>query len=58
MKRKGYKLYVKRKGYDNSFNSWIDKKDMVQMSEYFPKPNSLGANVFEKCTNKFKQFEK
>ena len=21
------KLYVKAKGYDNSFNSWIDKKD-------------------------------
>ena len=28
-----------------SFNSWIDKKDIVQMSEYFPKPNSLGANA-------------
>ena len=23
------KLYVKWKGYDNSFNSWIDKKDLV-----------------------------
>ena len=23
---KGYKLYVKWKGYDNSFNSWIEKK--------------------------------
>ena len=23
------KWYVKRKGYDNSFNSWIDKKDLV-----------------------------
>ena len=23
-KRKGDKLYVKWKGYDNSFNSWID----------------------------------
>ena len=29
MKRKGDKLYVKWKGYDNSFNSWIDKKDIV-----------------------------
>ena len=29
IKRKGDKLYVKWKGYDNSFNSWIDKKDMV-----------------------------
>ena len=25
-KRKGDKLYVKWKGYDSSFNSWIDKK--------------------------------
>ena len=29
MKKKGDKLYVKQKGYDNSFNSWIDKKDLV-----------------------------
>ena len=27
LKRKGDKLYVKWKGYDHSFNSWIDKKD-------------------------------
>ena len=26
IKRKVDKLYVKWKGYDNSFNSWIDKK--------------------------------
>ena len=26
IKRKGDKIYVKWKGYDNSFNSWIDKK--------------------------------
>ena len=29
IKRKGDKLYVKWKGYDNSFNSWINKKDFV-----------------------------
>ena len=29
IKKKGDKLYVKRKGYDNSFNNWIDKKDLV-----------------------------
>ena len=29
IKRKGDKLYVKWKGYDNSFNSWIDKTDIV-----------------------------
>ena len=28
IKRKGDKLYVKWKGYDNSFNSWINKKDI------------------------------
>ena len=28
-KRKGDKLYVKWKGYDSSFNSWIDKRDIV-----------------------------
>ena len=27
--KKGDKLYVKWKGYNNSFNSWIDKKDIV-----------------------------
>ena len=29
LKKKGDKLYIKWKGYDNSFNSWIDKKDIV-----------------------------
>ena len=29
LKKKGNKLYVKQKGYDNSSNSWIDKKDLV-----------------------------
>ena len=29
LKRKGDKLYVKWKGYDNSFNSWINKKYIV-----------------------------
>ena len=29
LKKKGDKLYVKWKGYDNSFNSWINKKDLV-----------------------------
>ena len=28
IKRKGDKIYVKLKEYDNSFNSWIDKKDL------------------------------
>ena len=29
LKKKGDKLYVKWKAYDNSFNSWIDEKDLV-----------------------------
>ena len=29
IKRKCDKLYAKWKGCDNSFNSWIDKKDLV-----------------------------
>ena len=36
---------------DNSFNSWIDKKDLlwfyqIKMSQYFPKPfRSFGRNI-------------
>ena len=29
IKRNGNKLYAKWKGYNNSFNSWIDQKDIV-----------------------------
>ena len=30
IQRKDDKIYVKWKGYDNSFNSWIDKKDLIK----------------------------
>ena len=30
IKKKGNKLYVKWKGYDNSFNSWINEKDLIK----------------------------
>ena len=40
MKRKGDKLYVKWKGYNDLFNSWIDKKDIVWMRQYFPELES------------------
>ena len=29
LKRKGDILYIKWKRYDNRFNSWIDKKDLI-----------------------------
>ena len=29
IKKKGDKLFIKWKGYNNSFNSWIDKKDLA-----------------------------
>ena len=41
IKRKDDKLYVEWKGYGNSFNSWIVKNYIAQMSEYFPKLKSL-----------------
>ena len=30
IKRKGDKVYVKWKGYNSSFNSWIDKKTLYK----------------------------
>ena len=30
IKRKGNKLYVKWKGYPNSFNTWIHKKNLIK----------------------------
>ena len=38
IKKIGDKLYVKWKGYDDSLNIWIDKKDIDKMSQCFPKP--------------------
>ena len=32
-------------GYDNSFNSWIDKKDIGKIKEYFPELISLGGKL-------------
>ena len=47
IKRKDDKLFVKWKGYNNSFNSWTDKKvPHIKMSQYFPKPfRSFGGNL-------------
>ena len=38
IKRKGNKLYVKWKGYSNSFNSWTGS---YRMSQYFPHIEAL-----------------
>ena len=35
IKRKGDKPYFKLKGYDNSFNCWIDKNDICIKNELF-----------------------
>ena len=53
VRRKGDKLYVKWRGYDNSVNSWIDKASLVQrtkkrsykMSKYFPPYNNSSENI-------------
>ena len=33
IRKMGDKLYVKWKGYDNSFNCWMDKKDNIMENE-------------------------
>ena len=41
-------MHVKWKGYDNSFNSWINKKrSHIKISHYFPK----SFRNFERNTN-------
>ena len=37
IKQKGNKLRVKCKGYDNSFNSLVDKKDIIILNEFLPR---------------------
>ena len=45
IKTKGNDLYVKWKGYNNSFNGWINKTDTIETSEYFPEQKSSGGKV-------------
>ena len=46
IKNKGDKLYIKWKDYDNSFDSWIDKKILYEMSQCFPKPyEAFGRDI-------------
>ena len=45
IERKVDKLYVKWKEYNNSFNNWIDEKEIIWINEYFPEPKYLGERV-------------
>ena len=45
IRQKGNKLYVKWKGYDNAFNSWIDKKKNYKMSQNLPPYNNSRKNI-------------
>ena len=45
IKRKDDKLYIKWKGYYNSFDSWIDKRYIIKMSESFLEPKSFGGRM-------------
>ena len=47
LKITGDRFYVNWKEYDNSFNSWIDKKrPYIKVIQYFPKPfRSFGVNI-------------
>ena len=47
IKRKGYKLYVKWKGFDNSFNSWIDKYDVLYKISFLPELHTHSKNKIE-----------
>ena len=38
IKRKEDELYIKWKGYDNSTDSWTDKKDIVNEMKCLPEP--------------------
>ena len=55
-KKKGDKLYVQWKGYDNSFDSCIDKKrHCIKMRQCFPKPQEpFGGDINVKVDLKIK----
>ena len=44
-KKKGHKSYVKWNGYDNSFNSWIDKNDIKNIIHVDTSSFALKANL-------------
>ena len=47
IKKKGEIRYVKWKGFDNSFNSWIDKKRYCYIKGVFSEPHTHSKNKIE-----------
>ena len=46
IRRKGDRLYVKQKGYDSSFNSWIDKNvHIVKLDDLVNKYNKMYYSI-------------
>ena len=45
IKRKGNKLYAKSKGYNNSFNCWIDEKYILYENELFFRNAQHKSNI-------------
>ena len=45
--RKGDKLYIKWKGYDNLFNCWINEKDLVKkwVNTFLSGFRNFGGNI-------------
>ena len=57
IKKKGDKLYVKWKGYDNSFNTWIDKKDIIPLYYYLPNYSEVEEEIVSVSSNYVTQKE-
>ena len=49
IEKKGDKLYVKWKGFNNSFNSWIDKKGIVM--SYVPTHSEVEEEIVSVTLN-------
>ena len=47
IKKKENKFYVKWKGYDSFFNSWINEEGIFYKISYFPEPHIHSKNKIE-----------
>ena len=50
-KKKGNKLYVKWKGYNNYINSWINKKDIIQNADLKQSKFELDLSNYARKSN-------